>query len=345
MKDLRVIEFYSGIGGLHLGLKDVPGCTFTIAAAYDINTSANTVYRHNFPGVLLQQRNIQSITTEELDGLNAQLFVMSPPCQPFTRQGKRMDTADNRTNSFMHLLEVFSRLTNPPEFLLLENVKGFEESDAHRALLDYLGKHGYHYREFLLSPVQFGVPNSRLRYYLLARLSSKNAEWTFGSAGEISTTWPLAASSVEIRPISEYLEPLDTDFSNYLLDDRTLAKYGEILDIVKSTDRRSCCFTKGYGHYVEGTGSVIQSCESVSLDDAYRQYRMASSEEQKAASLQLLKLRYFTPREIADLMCFPSTFGFPDQTSTRQRYKLLGNSVNVLVVHELIKLLMDANSS
>jgi tRNA (cytosine38-C5)-methyltransferase len=36
-------------------------------------------------------------------------------------------------------------------------------------LLDALNEIGYHTVEFLLTPLQYGIPNSRLRYYLLAR--------------------------------------------------------------------------------------------------------------------------------------------------------------------------------
>lgn len=54
-----------------------------------------------------------------------------------------------------------------------------------------------------------------------------------------------------------------------------------------------------------------------------------------------LKLRFFTPRETAKLMSFPSSFSFPDSVTEKQRYKLLGNSINVAVVGELIKLLVQ----
>lgn len=71
-----------------------------------------------------------------------------------------------------------------------------------------------------------------------------------------------------------------------------------------------------------------------------------------------LGLRYFTPREVANLLCFPSQFGmkhfslfvieemminmclnteFPDGLSNKQKYRLLGNSLNVHVVTELIR--------
>lgn len=50
-------------------------------------------------------------------------------------------------------------------------------------------------------------------------------------------------------------------------------------------------------------------------------------------------LRYFTPREVANLMSFPKDFGFPDSVTKKQRYKLLGNSLNVKVVAYLIRLM------
>jgi len=51
----------------------------------------------------------------------------------------------------------------------VENVKGFENSLARDKLVTALSQSGFTYREFLLSPVHFGICNSRLRYYLLAK--------------------------------------------------------------------------------------------------------------------------------------------------------------------------------
>lgn len=53
---------------------------------------------------------------------------------------------------------------------------------------------------------------------------------------------------------------------------------------------------------------------------------------------QSLGLRFFTPIEISRIMCFPKSFSFPDHLSNRQKYMVLGNSINVKVVSELIKL-------
>ncbi|MED6278994.1 tRNA (cytosine-5-)-methyltransferase [Ilyodon furcidens] len=53
---------------------------------------------------------------------------------------------------------------------------------------------------------------------------------------------------------------MNVDMECYLLKPKTLLRYGSILDIVQAQSRRSVCFTKAYGRYVEGTGSVLQCC-------------------------------------------------------------------------------------
>jgi site-specific DNA-cytosine methylase len=54
------------------------------------------------------------------------LWLMSPPCQPFTRLGNQKDDQDNRSASLLHLINLLPELINPPTYILLENVKGFD---------------------------------------------------------------------------------------------------------------------------------------------------------------------------------------------------------------------------
>jgi tRNA (cytosine38-C5)-methyltransferase len=41
------------------------------------------------------------------------------------------------------------------------------------------------------------------------------------------------------------------------------------------------------------------------------------------------------------LMCFPSDFSFPEDYTLKQKYRLIGNSVNVKVIEFLLKLLLS----
>lgn len=160
-----------------------------VKAAVDINTVANVVYKHNFPETTLINRNIQSMQPKEIKELNVDTILMSPPCQPFTRNGKCLDENDVRTESFINLINNLAELDNIV-YILMENVKGFESSVVRKLFIEKLEKCGFQYQEFLLSPTSVGVPNSRLRYYCIARRC--NRVWSFISSKDIVSKTKLS---------------------------------------------------------------------------------------------------------------------------------------------------------
>ncbi|NWX43710.1 TRDMT methyltransferase, partial [Steatornis caripensis] len=367
-----------------------------VVAAVDVNTLANEVYKHNFPSTPLWAKTIEGITLKEFDRLSFDMILMSPPCQPFTRIGLQGDVSDPRTKSFLYILDILPRLQKLPKYILLENVKGFESSSARNELLRTLETCGFKYQEFLLSPTCLGIPNSRLRYFLIAKLHQE--PFSFQAPGQVSVldledlfkdkvadkvgeansslsskeknldpnidpdssrkncvpkgAFLFKLETVEemerkhgqdndssIQMLKDFLEEENEEMSRYFLPRQSLLRYAFLLDIVKPTCRRSTCFTKGYGHYVEGTGSVLQTAVDVQLESVFKHIEELP-EEEKLMKLSTLKLRYFTPREIANLHGFPLEFGFPDKVTTKQCYRLLGNSLNVHVVAKLISVLL-----
>ena len=114
-----------------------------------------------------------------------------------------------------------------------QNVVGFETSDCCEKLLETLAETGYTHVEFILTPTQFGIPNSRPRYYLLAYLKPADKECPLSSplwndvarsgpgmkeewCGDRSTILkelPHFQSADVIRPLSQWLEPPDFDVS------------------------------------------------------------------------------------------------------------------------------------
>ena len=355
----RILELFSGIGGMHSALlcklyscfhKPLTICevmvTFSVSkipgsiiAAADINTVANAVYKHNHPDVKLLTTNIQAMTPAFIDKLNVDTILMSPPCQPFTRVGKQMDVADNRSDAFVHLCKIIKELKNV-NAILMENVKGFETSMARDLYIKALQEAKYEYQEFLLSPSQIGVPNTRYRYYCLAR---KCVKFTF-KQNEILLDFPSEKVFPKIPTIMEFLK-FDDETNYTLLSDNLLEKRAKVLDIVCAESRNTSCFTKAYTHYTEGTGSVY--CPSYTKDyvnSVFGNNKILDTGEgaNKLELLKTLQLRYFTPYEVSQLMCFPiELFSFPAETTTKQKYRLLGNSINCLLVSELIKLLFN----
>lgn len=53
-----------------------------------------------------------------------------------------------------------------------------------------------------------------------------------------------------------------------------------------------------------------------------------------------IDVRYFSWREVANLLGFPSTFEKPPNTTTKQMYRALGNSVSVYIVSLLFSHLL-----
>ncbi|XP_048241648.1 tRNA (cytosine(38)-C(5))-methyltransferase-like [Haliotis rufescens] len=400
---VRVLELYSGIGGMHWALQE-SGLSFEVVAAIDINTTANQIYRHNFPDVKLLPSSIDKLTVAQFEAWNIDAVLMSPPCQPFTRMGKKRDVEDIRTKSFMHVLHLISVVENKPRYILVENVKGFETSAARQRLVETLRQCSYSSQEFLLTPLQTGVPNCRLRYYLIATLAQDG--FTFPASESILEELPAEASDwltyktlicdtsdqqscdqscdsgttpgqnggvcdanektledagENLRQVADethqeysgcqrlkhFIEKQSCEyFQEFLLDDKELTRF-VIMDIVQPSLKKSACFTRRYGHFVEGAGSIVQM---TSDGDAVRAVSKLKSRvvdlperpllgEEELDLLRGLQLRYFTPREIANLLCFPPQFELPNELSRIQMYRSLGNSLSVHVVSLLIRLM------
>jgi len=289
---LRAVEFYCGIGGLHLALQRARPSA-RVVASYDVNTVGNEVYaarnnlvtalealtflhQHNF-GLRPSARDVRALTPAELDAHSADIWLLSPPCQPYTRQGLQLGKADGRVwqprwrdahfsdasaglqaSSFACLLAAMQRMKRPPARLLVENVVGFENSETRTELLVALS--GYVTAEVILSPSQFGVPYSRPRYYLLA--ARKPAPGCRLSTPLAETPWrrPLGITVQPRRSLSEYLQADDDGslWDEYAVPWAAVRSSLLAVDVaVQQCERDLNCFTKSYGKYAKGTGSLL----------------------------------------------------------------------------------------
>lgn len=313
-----------------------------VVAAFDINTIANSVYQHNF-GLAPIAVNVEHLETAYFERLDCQLWMLSPPCQPFTRGGRMLDAEDTRSAGLLHMIGVLEAMQNPPKWIFLENVLNFERSQCRERLVRVLQKRGYGVEEYLVSPVDpvVGIPNDRLRYYLAATLGGSND--LFGhlirSFGEVEPERPKVPC---LRRIQEFLQVGIEDPNDYAVPLKYLTDYKNYRhDITWPTSQRSTTFTKAYGSkYIIGTGSFLQTLrldEMVSQDGSTALYALNDPDV-----LVTLGLRFFTPREIARLHGFEDgEFSFPPNLPKIHQYRLLGNSLNVTVVGLVLQRLLS----
>ena len=274
---MLVFEFFSGIGGMHQALMNVPGISIKSILPFDINPNANIVYCHNF-GVKPYEISIESFSLEDYEkiiqsqGEGGIMWTMSPPCQPFTRLGQQKYLNDGRTTGFLHLIKLLESTKFPPKYFLLENVKNFEYSDACALIKKTLLSLNYNINQFLLSPNQIGVPNSRPRFYLLGRISDEkpfllNYDENNNYIDDIVYS-PEIFGKLEIINSTNYTATINS-FLEYNQEDEVLKKDFYIsekilkkdtspaLDIVTLESNTTTCFTKGYGKLLKGSGSVF----------------------------------------------------------------------------------------
>lgn len=158
----------------------------------------------------------------------------------------------------------------------------------------------------------------------------------------------------ETEEISGFLEEPEEPLR---LSKDSLERYGSAVDIVTPSSTRSACFTKSYGSYFSGCGSYLCS-RCVWILSSFSEMRPFICElccsrldfvEGKrltvhalADPLQLVDVvRSFSPREVANLMCFPVEFNAPPHITVKQMYRCLGNSVNMRVVAALLRTLLQ----
>jgi tRNA (cytosine38-C5)-methyltransferase len=288
-----------------------------------------------------------SVSIKVLEKLGADAWVMSPPCQPFTRQGLKKDVEDGRAESFMRLVDEMTHMDANvrPKYVFVENVVGFETSRMRQMLIETLQCMSFYTQEFILTPTMFGIPYSRPRYFMCARSTSAFVEATDG----IRRVPPPVALSHKRAWIPKYDEARDAHINVAPLqrfldagDDVVWREHAVIqedidramgsIDIVGASDITCNCFTKSYSKYVKGTGSVISN------------HLVDKSIWDGQTSETGVRLRYFTVDEVARLHSLPPDFKWPENLTKRQRYTLLGNSMSVACVAPLFEYLFsDAN--
>mmetsp|Transcript_17896 Transcript_17896/g.26479 ORF Transcript_17896/g.26479 Transcript_17896/m.26479 type:complete len:569 (-) Transcript_17896:213-1919(-) len=347
-KIIRMIEFFSGIGGMRLAVEKALNNNVTVCKAYDISLHANNTYNHNHSDhSKVITKLVEQLKPVDLDG-KADLWTMSPPCQPFTntRGSKQMDIDDKRCAGLKALLQLLSTIEEKPMYIFFENVKDFSTSRLCQTLwYECLERNGYERKEYLASPIQIGIPNHRMRYYCLCRRTARGKQGGITSARfhslPIRTTTTPEEDLYPKHPVLEYLDASlcrrdsSEDHNNeeqrhlfsamepYLVPTSVLEQpwASNQLGIVTAADTATHCFTAAYGRiYHKATGSLLD---------------VTTEEEQNDHTL-----RRFSPRELLNLFGFPPSFTFPSSLKLEHQYKLVGNSINVTVVALLMQELL-----
>jgi DNA (cytosine-5)-methyltransferase 1 len=193
-----VVEVCAGAGGQSLGL-ELAGFEHELSVELDPNACATL--RHNRPHWKVAQGDVASPAVWRPDQYaEVDLLAGGVPCPPFTIAGRQLGATDER-DLFAWAIELCG--TMRPRALLLENVRGLSmpRFAAYRQhVLDRLAELGYVADWRLLHASQYGVPQLRPRFVLVAMRPEDFAYFSWpgphGDPGTVGETLvePMAAN-------------------------------------------------------------------------------------------------------------------------------------------------------
>jgi DNA (cytosine-5)-methyltransferase 1 len=162
----RVVEICAGAGGQSLGL-ELAG--FEHELSVELDPDACATLRHNRPHWKVAEGDVASTGAwNPAEYVGVDLLAGGVPCPPFTVAGKQLGATDER-DLFAWAVELCGIVQ--PRALLLENVRGLSlpRFSAYRQhVLDRLAELGYIADWRLLQASDFGVPQLRPRFVLVA---------------------------------------------------------------------------------------------------------------------------------------------------------------------------------
>lgn len=169
---LRALELFSGVGGMTVGLK---AAGFEVVGAVDNSPLAVSAYRANHSRVRVWEADVAALdpleVASELQLRPGELDLLAgcPPCQGFSsirtrrRKSSVPDSRNRLVTQFGNWVEALA-----PRALMMENVPGLADDIRLRRLLRRLERAGYVLTHKILNAADFGVPQRRLRFVLLA---------------------------------------------------------------------------------------------------------------------------------------------------------------------------------
>lgn len=165
------IDLFAGIGGFKMALSNNGGHCLGFS---EIDKDAINTYCDNFQ--VESSCNLGDITKiKELP--DHDLLTAGVPCQSWSIAGKNLGFDDDRGqlwNDTIYLLQ-----QSQPKAFIFENVKGLVDPRNKKALsyiLERIKKAGYYANYFVINSFDYGVPQNRIRIYIIGFKDKKYFE-------------------------------------------------------------------------------------------------------------------------------------------------------------------------
>lgn len=177
MNKPKVIDLFSGVGGLSLGF-EMAGFEIVIANEYDKSIASSYQYNHRKTKMIAEDITTLPIveTFKEYRG-KIDVVIGGPPCQGFSQKGQRKTINDERNFLFKYYVKVVELVQ--PKYFVMENVPNLltaEKGFFKKEIEEMFGKIGYLLNAEILDASDYGVPQSRRRAVIIGKKTNSDKD-------------------------------------------------------------------------------------------------------------------------------------------------------------------------
>lgn len=370
---IQFADLFCGAGGLSLGF-ELEGAVCKYALDHD-SSSLSTFAINRPKNVEISHSDIRSVLKQKTVFPNVPLVIGGPPCQGFSLANQQPLESDPRNRLYIDFLQLAERFHS--KVVVIENVPGILKY-WDRIQFD-LNSRGFSSRVFQLDAYDFGVPQKRVRVFIVAvkGLKQKNAESFLNHVSlgidnqrvEFDQTNLEAAlyglPSLEaktirnsthlensefgytIGPVSKatnkYLDRINRDFSKgFIFNHRTKFNNPRDINLFK-------CLKPGEYTTSEAFAELnpYKNRDHIFKDKFFRLHAKRPSKTITAHMyydchmyIHPTQHRGLTPREAARVQGFPDQYLFLGKPN--EWYRQIGNSVSPLVGRVIARSILNA---
>lgn len=160
----RIIDLFSGAGGMSLGFSEHFGQPFQPVWANDFNEFCADTYNINFGPHCIAGDIVEILERNEFKIPPADVVIGGPPCQGFSLLNKNRSN-DPRKELWRPFLDVVERCD--ASVFVMENVPQLLGTFEHGEIVGLAESLGFTVRESKLTAADYGVPQTRNRAFII----------------------------------------------------------------------------------------------------------------------------------------------------------------------------------
>lgn len=342
---ITVLDLFCGAGGFSYGFQKEG---FHVVLGVDneqhkLNTyMANMIRSRNLKFDIAQLTANKILSTINMD--NIDVIIGSPPCKDFSKsnQGLIEFLAPGRAGLPYHFFRLVTVLR--PKVFVMENVEGYFKTTNGEFMKHLFTPFGYNVSLYTLNAADFGVPQNRIRSFLIGSLkpfqlqipkasqSKLNINDAISDLEDVATTGEASL----LEPKTSYQKQMrnthNTVTNHYgtrhceaVINRLSRIKCGQNIKDLPDSERTRSKFSGAYYRpYYDATARTITTRFDTPTGDG--------------ESVHPTLNRCFTPREAARLQSFDDSYNF---SGAREEIKLqIGDAVPPLLAQAIAKQIM-----